>query len=239
MARVYKGSNHLHRSVWRNRWGGMLSIILGVGYSYLLWQSDPGFSYWHAWPAVVLGILANYLFGRAGKYRGGLTGEKICLKYAKKLPDTYFVFTNVVFRGLAGRTEIDLVIVGETGVFVLEIKNHRGTICGDANKPEWKQHVGRGRTYIRPLYNPLRQAKRQAYNLAEALRHQAIGVWVESVVVFANKAAKVEVMHGRHPILRSPKEICSFILENHCAQPLEETMVAKIAHAVRRLQQKG
>jgi hypothetical protein len=217
----------------------MLFVFLCLGYGYLL-CSEGELAHWYdAWPLIVLGLLTHYFFGKAAKYRAGLQGEKVSLKYAKKLPDNYFVFTNVTFRLSARRTEIDLVIVGQTGVFVLEVKNHCGHICGDADNDEWTQHLGRGGKCIRPLYNPLRQAKRQAYNLAEALRIQAIGVWVESAVVFANKAATVEVKHRHRAILTAPQQICHFILQNHYAQPLDQAMVEKIAQAIRALQKKA
>lgn len=218
----------------------MLCTVLCLGYTYLLWQDKVYYSHWYdVWPAVFCGLLAQCFFGKAAKYRAGMQGERVSLKYAKNLPSDYYVFTNVMFRNAARHTEIDLVIVGQTGVFVLEIKNHRGLIRGDADKDEWTQHLGRHGKYIRPLYNPLRQAKRQAYNLAEALRCHSIGVWVESAVVFVNKAAILEVKYRNRPILTAPAQICRFILENRYAQPLDHTMVKKIAEAIHTLQKRN
>lgn len=241
MAHVYKGSNHLSRSAWRSWCGGMLFVLLCAGYVYMLLAKQiPGVGWFEVLPAIFFAILAQCLFGRYAKYRAGLRGEIVGLKYAKKLPDNYYVFTNVVFGHAARRTEIDLVIIGEKGVFILEVKNHRGLIHGNAAKEEWTQYPkGRRGKSIRPMYNPLWQARRQAYHLAERLRHKNIGVWVESAVVFVNKAVTVEVTHLTRPILTSPREIRAFILENQYTQPLNQDMVEKIAEAVRSIQKEA
>lgn len=55
-----------------------------------------------------------------------------------------------------GLTEIDLLMIHETGLYVVESKNYSGWIFGDENQKEWTQVLAGGRKKSR-FYNPVWQ----------------------------------------------------------------------------------
>ncbi|MES2623880.1 MAG: NERD domain-containing protein [Pseudomonadota bacterium] len=63
-------------------------------------------------------------------------------------------FHNVTLSSLDGTTQIDHVLISRYGVFVIETKNMRGWIFGNAGQATWTQKIYR-RSY--KFQNPLRQ----------------------------------------------------------------------------------
>ena len=62
----------------------------------------------------------------ASNWRAGYAGEALVANRLDDLPEDYYVFHDVKHRDLAGN--IDHLVVGPTGVFVLETKNWRGHV---------------------------------------------------------------------------------------------------------------
>lgn len=62
----------------------------------------------------------------AANWRAGYTGEAMVANLLENLSDEFHVFHDVRHRDLAGN--IDHLVVGPTGVFVLETKNWRGHV---------------------------------------------------------------------------------------------------------------
>ena len=77
----------------------------------------------------------------------GINGERIAAKVLAALPDSYTVFQDVEVTYDGKVSEIDNIVVGKSGVFIVEVKNHNGNITGDCEDTYWIQHkVGRGGT---------------------------------------------------------------------------------------------
>lgn len=72
-----------------------------------------------------------------------------------------------------GTTQIDHVIVSRFGIFVIETKNMKGWIYGNANDAQWTQALF-GKKYR--FQNPLRQNYRHTRAIAEKLNidHEAV-----------------------------------------------------------------
>ena len=62
----------------------------------------------------------------ASNWKAGYTGEALVASLLEDLPNDFYVFHDVKHRDLAGN--IDHLVVGPTGVFVLETKNWRGHV---------------------------------------------------------------------------------------------------------------
>lgn len=78
-----------------------------------------------------------------------------------RLPDRdpVRVWSNFEFTTQDGRLyEVDALVVADTGVYLIEIKSHPGSMGGDAN--EWEWHTPEGRRI--PLPNPRSLANRKA-----------------------------------------------------------------------------
>ena len=78
--------------------------------------------------------LKPFIFARRGEVMAA-----ICLL---KLPsDKYKVINSVLLKANWGNCQIDHVIVSSFGIFVLEIKNCKGTIYGGDNSEKWTRFL--------------------------------------------------------------------------------------------------
>jgi hypothetical protein len=122
-------------------------------------------------------------------YRQGFEGEKqVTAVLSSNLSDEYFLINDVQL--VAGkRSNIDHVVLGPTGIFVLETKNHSGKIV--CYEDSWKR-VGQ---------NPFAQARANASIVYKVIKTSGIfeskPPWIQAVVVFANK--KVELDRRKAP----------------------------------------
>lgn len=85
----------------------------------------------------------------------GKAGELVTHHVALKLlNEDYFVFQDIVLKAGDGTTQIDQIIVSKFGIFVVEVKNYKGWIFGNAQDSEWTQALTSGKYRFQ---NPLRQ----------------------------------------------------------------------------------
>lgn len=167
----------------------------------------------------------------------GINGERIATKVLAALPDDYIVFQDVKVTYDGKSSEIDNIVVGRSGVFIVEVKNHNGNIMGDLEDIYWTQHkVGRGGTpYAKEMYSPVKQVGTHIYRLANYLRQNGINTYIEGMVYFTNASCVVRttgngtipvysnfdsdegrlckrILSGDHNLdLRSIKHICELI----------------------------
>jgi len=159
--------------------------------------------------ALVPAIVSAECFKRYNIWSLGAEGEKIVALQLKDLPNDYHVIHDLNLEGSKGN--VDHMVIGENGVFLVETKNHRGRII--CENDSWKQEkTGRkGTIYEGVLRNPTSQAKRNAY-LINQFVSQNLGkyVWINPIIVFTNKDAELYIQNSSVPVLR-PKNLCEFI----------------------------
>ena len=139
--------------------------------------------------------------------RSGVKGESYARGLLKSLPNTYTVYSEVDINFEGKKSQIDNIIVGPNGVFVVEVKNASGDIYGAANDQFWtQQKVGRkGGRYAKKFYNPIKQVGTHVYRTAQLLKQNHFNVWVQGIVYFTNPATGVYVNDDRIPVF-SAKE---------------------------------
>ncbi|HDR4441453.1 TPA: NERD domain-containing protein [Bacillus cereus] len=86
----------------------------------------------------------------------GKVGEKLVKRILSKLdPKSYFVLHNVtVYTEYGDTTQIDHIVIAETGVFVIETKNYEGWIYGNEKSARWTQGIFKKKSSFQ---NPFRQ----------------------------------------------------------------------------------
>lgn len=149
-------------------------------------------------PMIVVGIVFINIFDKnTSIVASGVEGEDRLHNIIERLPETFIGFQNVHVFYNGEQSELDMVVIGLTGIFVIEVKNHNGTIVGNFSDRNWVQHkVGRnGTPYSKEMYNPVKQVGTHVYRLANYLRDRGVKCHVESVVYFANPEADVQ-LHG-------------------------------------------
>jgi hypothetical protein len=134
-------------------------------------------------------------------YNGGWQGEKQVAKLlSNTLSDDYFLLNDLYLRGGGG--DIDHIILGPNGLFVLETKNWNGSIS--CNGDEWKRAGKRNFSG-----SPSRQVKRNTSKIRQIINTnpnlRVLDIWVEGIVVFTNNHASLHLNFPTVPILKLPQ----------------------------------
>jgi hypothetical protein len=138
----------------------------------------------------------------------GFSGERhVGQVLALELPQDY-----VLINGLAlphGAGDIDHLVIGPTGLFVLETKTMAGTIVCEPNGTWRRTRVGRaGTPYAAYIGDPAAQVLRNIHAVRECLRQRLPGrfgrrsLWVEGLVVFPHPRTELAAEHSRVPAIR-------------------------------------
>lgn len=133
----------------------------------------------------IAGSLGKWEEKRAKVLRAGLAGENQSLSVLSSLPDDYIVIPNVEINvPSAGRTELDQVVIGPGGLFIVETKNYHGILKGKA-EDEKLQKIKispAGETYTDYVKNPVRQIKRQIHILKQYLGQRGLHPYINGIV---------------------------------------------------------
>jgi hypothetical protein len=139
-----------------------------------------------------------YYLRRYRIYNGGWAGEKLVVKMlGSRLSDDYFLLNDLHLS--LGGGDIDHIVLGPSGVFVLETKNWRGevTCCGD----EWHRA---GRPNFKS--SPSLQVKRNTAKIKQILDSiqslRSLNVEVEGLVVFTNNHSTLHLNSPTVPVLK-------------------------------------
>ena len=89
-----------------------------------------------------------------------------------------------------GTTEIDLLLIHETGFYVFEIKHYKGTIYGDDTGDIWTQYFRTTKNNI--FRNPILQNE---YHI-QALKKLFPDIPISSVIVFTNSECDIRVKNA-------------------------------------------
>lgn len=117
---------------------------------------------------VVAFILIKEFFKRYKPMIKGDIGEMKVKFRLKFLPKEYKIINDVMLANDKGKTvQIDHIVVGSNGIFVIETKNYTGTICGGLDEVSWKQIFQKS---SHDFYNPLFQNKGHIIELRNQLK---------------------------------------------------------------------
>lgn len=147
---------------------------------------------------------------REARYNVGKTGELLTYKLLKGFEkDGGRILTNVyVPRENAESTEIDLLLIHKSGIFVFESKNYSGWIFGNENSKYWTQCLTQGpkKTAIKTRFlNPVYQNELHIKYLGKMLNDYAIGEYSkrmqeelmkENIIFFERKLEKKVPIHS-------------------------------------------
>ena len=197
---MHKHGNHVRNQTWKNLGLAVLCLLVSGGV-FLLAVPKMEFLQLDLVEAILmvvsLGALVSFFvfMRRYRTYRGGLEGEQRVSKLLKaKLNNNYYLLNDVYFRGGGG--DIDHIVLGPNGLFVVETKNWSGKISclGD----DWQRESRPSATG-----SPSKQVKRNASRVQKLLETTSkLKVWVEAVVVFTNPHADLHLSQPTVPILR-------------------------------------
>jgi len=189
--------------------------------------------------SVILLSFAGYVVA-ARRYNvlvSGYRGEKSLIRTVKKLSGDYSVFTNLPVRYKKNRSEIDLLIIGENGLLIVEVKNHSGVIVGKSGSKTWiqRKHYRKGKTAEITMDNPFTQIKRQREILKNILRRNGFELWVDCVLFFSGTASLRLNLTGNDNVVNSANELLGFIKDYKSKTPISKEDIAKITEVLKEL----
>jgi len=132
----------------------------------------------------------------------GLLGEYMTFRYLRKLSGyKKFLFNCYIPKEDGTLTEIDLILLHKSGVYVFESKNYGGWIFGNEASRNWTQTFRNG--HKERFLNPIKQNENHIKHLLcflPGLPAQA----VHSVIVFSERCElrKITLTTGRHIVIK-------------------------------------
>lgn len=125
---------------------------------------------------------------QTGKYHTweeyvGEKGEDKTEIILRKITGNYYILRNLYIPHKDHTTEIDLLLLHETGIFVFECKNFSGWIYGSENAKYWLQTFKRSKY---KFYNPIRQNETHIQAITKLLRLKETEK-PSSYIVFGNE----------------------------------------------------
>ncbi len=158
--------------------GGLVALLIAAGITVLV-----------GWMALQIPTwVDNRLEHRISLFRLGQEGEERALSVMlQALDGKWTVFRDLRVPGFRG--DLDFVLVGPIGIWVLEAKNLQGHYrnIGDAWQRKQREK------WITAEANPSRQARVNAGHLGEFLKADGINVFVHSAVVWTNPESPLSV----------------------------------------------
>ena len=121
----------------------------------------------------------------------------------------YKILRNVYVPTVDGYSEIDVLLLPETGIYVFESKNLSGSVYGDEKHPQWQRYKTNG--IKDPIPNPILQNKRHIDNLCVFLKQNKYQFRAFSMIVFGNKSKLKYIPENKS--LTSIHEICNLEIE--------------------------
>lgn len=218
MAQIHKGKSALRQSARQNLIYSILCFVPLVFYLMAFALVPLRFdSLWHLVFIVLCGWPSAYLYHQYTIKKRGIEGEENTFKALAKLPDNYHIFNNVQIEHQGYSHELDIIVLGPNGVFVVEVKNLNGSISGNILDSRWIQHkIGRkGGEYSQDIRNPVKQVKGQVHSLAKSLQATGIDVWVDGIVFFSHPKVTLRVRNQGYPIITSANALNNLIKRNN------------------------
>lgn len=136
---------------------------------------------------------------------GGFAGAKAeveVMDILSKLPDSYYLLNNVNLRAdrwmrfqgtVLNKAQIDHLVVGPSGVFVIETKH-------------WSREFASSGRY----HNPFQQVARSSHLCYILLKHAGFRVKTRSII--ATKGSLPEKPEGSYTKVLRPEELCAYII---------------------------
>ncbi|MGL5068808.1 MAG: nuclease-related domain-containing protein [Sarcina sp.] len=141
------------------------------------------------------------------KYEQGDIGEKYAKSKLKNLNDTYNIFCDITVPARGKSAQLDTIVVGDNGIFVIEVKNIDGKVMGDIkDKYLTIEKTGRkGKKYYRKLYNPYMQVGTHTRTLESYLKSNGVYCKVTGLVLF--RCSKFSIFENNAVAISGGKDI--------------------------------
>ncbi|MBR5203461.1 MAG: NERD domain-containing protein [Clostridia bacterium] len=148
----------------------------------------------------------------------GVKGEKQTYEILKCLPKDFTVITNPVIYNRGSVNELDFVVIGTNGVFVVETKNYHGIIKGSTSAQNWKQiKYGKNKTFEKEVKNPVKQVYRQGRRMTEMFIDIGVSADVFPILYFIDNRSELKIIDDAEmniAIINDENDLLDFIMNS-------------------------
>lgn len=163
---------------------------------FLLWLAglnflEPNPYALYIFTGLILAAVTLVAAGHARVSKATLKKQPEELTFLKELPAPFKLFSHV---SIGVRTTFSAVIVGEKGVFIVDVKTRSGKIEPTLGS-DWIRHkvTSKGTPYRVPMKNPLQQLKRDIRELQAYLASCGVRPWIDASIYFTRAEFTEEV----------------------------------------------
>lgn len=159
-------------------------------------------------------------------YLKGATGEQAVAKKIDDLPDEYYVIHDLA----TPFGNLDHVVVGPTGVFILETKNWKGIITADGRGGILHNNTPPKKATIKPMLGRMMKVRDKVKTLCDAGQDLP---YFNALLVFSS--ARVEAKWGQTGKVRciTDEQIWHCIVEVTYESKLSEQQIEQLSRALR------
>jgi len=212
---------------------GFFVMTLGIFRNDLLAFFVGGFVF------VLCGYMYELKLTQARIWRAGLLGQKKVEEVLLKLDNRYILLNNLSLP--FKNCDIDHLLVGPNGVFLIETKNYKGEISCTGDLWEYQKVGKMGGIYKGYITNPSRQLKRNVWELKSFLDKKSkrlfgsneFPYWIQGMVVFTNEEAVLNTKDETVVILKV-NDLYDYI-KNFKKTKIPEDDIEKIASLLKEL----
>ncbi len=165
----------------------------------------------------------------AGKIGRGRQGEEnVAQLLEQTLNDQTFILNDVEMEAGKQKAQVDHLVIGPSGLFVVETKNWPGRLKGCEKDPNWTHFFQGGKS--RKVKNPLRQNRRQTDVLHAVLTAAGIR-WpdLQPMVVFYSEHTTLEI-EGSTSRIFTPRKAAEYIARFQAERTYSEEEVQQVIH---------
>lgn len=179
-----------------NRNHGLFLFLVAIFSSIFGLISDFPIALYGLLGGLIFFIISLIYFSKFFTWNLGAKGEEIVIGELKKLSKDYIVLNDVRLPNIEGN--IDHVVIGENGIFVIETKHHKGSIKYEDGIWTREKISLKGKSYLGDFNNPIKQVNRNAIKLREFIAEQKIfsekfRPWINTVIVFTNPKVDLQI----------------------------------------------
>ena len=207
----------------------VVMVAIALYYMYDIFCLQPKFGTHDtsgATVAIILLALSNIPWRKYRIMESGVSGEERNMDILASLPSDYHVLTNVKIAN----TELDAIVVGPNGVFLVEVKNYGGQL-ETSYSGSWTQ---KKRGHSNSIKNPIKQLNWHSKELVSFLRSHGIKAWVDSRVFLSNPDVSVDNLPNR--CLDSASSLRRWIEDYQARHEIDEKEVIEIVDLLKGVQ---
>lgn len=154
-------------------------------------------------PFIFYGVINKVLLPKYDRIDYGYKGEKEVGKILDSLPDNFKVIHDI----FVDKWNIDHLVIGPTGIYTIETKNHRGVITIDGDTLNIN-----GKLFEKNIIN---QALSEAFYIKEKIEKSlGIKMFIKPVIVFANPKTYVKANEVKGVKILSIRMLKDYLMKN-------------------------